>query len=82
MVFTMIHVLYFSISAFLSMCAVSSMAVGCSCSTSPFPGTTYVAQVFHDDFEVVSVTPLTHIIITFVLTSHMRCSSSGEVFVF
>ena len=76
----MVNVLYFSISTLLSICAVSSMVVGCSFWTSPFPG--MLLKCFMMISRWCLLPHLTHIIITFVFTSHNRCSSSGKESVF
>ena len=69
---SVLNLLYFYISAFWSMCAVSNMAVFCSCLTSWFPG--MLLTYFLNYFEIV---PVAAIItgITFVFTFHMRCIS-------
>ena len=66
-----LHLLYFYISTFRSMCAVPIMAVFCSSLTSCFPG--MLLTYFLYDFEIVPVAPINGI--TFVFTLHMRCIS-------
>ena len=61
----LLNLLYFSISTFRSMCAVSNLAVFCNYSTSCFPG--ILLTYFLNDFEIVPV--------AFVFTFHMRCIS-------
>ena len=66
------NLLYFYISTFRSMCAVTNMAVFCSSLTSCFPG--MLLTYFLNDFEIVQVAPIITGI-TFVFTFHMRCIS-------
>jgi hypothetical protein len=73
MLFIMINDLNFYIRDFLSMSAVSTLAVGCCCSVLPFPG--MLLKCFHVDFEMVSAAPLAPNSIIFIFTSHMRCTS-------
>ena len=63
MLFPMIYVMYFAISAFRSMCAVTTMAVLYTVLTLCFPGT--LLRYFLNNFDIV---PVAHIItgITFV----------------
>jgi hypothetical protein len=56
MLFPVLSVLYFYISAFQSMCAVPNMAVFCCCLISCFPG--MLLRYFLDDFEMVSFAPI------------------------
>ena len=51
-----LNVLYFYISTFRSMSAVSNMAVFCGSLTSCFPGVFYT--YFLNDFEIVPVAPI------------------------
>ena len=69
---SVLNLLYFYISTFRSMCAVSNMAVFCSSLTSCFPG--MLLTHFLNDFETVPVAPITTGIL-FVFTFHMRCIS-------
>ena len=69
---SVLNVLYFYISTFRSMCAVSNMAVFCSSLTSWFPG--MLLTYFLNVFEIVPVAPIITGI-TFVFTFHMRCIS-------
>jgi hypothetical protein len=64
--------LFFYVSTFRSMCAVSNMAVFCSSLPSRFPGMSLT--YFLNDLEIV---PVAQIItdITLVFTFHMRCIS-------
>ena len=62
------NLLYFYISTFRSMCAVSNMAVFCSSLTSRFPG--MLLTYFLNNFEIVPDAP-TITGITFVFTFHM-----------
>ena len=62
--------LYFYISTFRSMCAVSNMAVFCSSLTSCFHG--MLLTYFLNDFEIVPDAPIITGI-TFVFTFHKRC---------
>ena len=48
---SVLNILYFYISTFRSMCAVSNMAVFCSSLTSCFPG--MLLMYFLNDFEIV-----------------------------
>jgi hypothetical protein len=48
--------LYFYVSSFRSMCAVTNMAVFCSYFTSCFPGK--LLMYFLNDFEMVQVAPI------------------------
>jgi len=66
------NLLYFYISTFRSMCAVTNMAVFCSSFTSCFP--CILLTYFLNDFEIVPVAPIITGI-TFVFTFHMRCIS-------
>ena len=68
--FSVLNLLYFYISTFLSMCAVPNMAVFWSSLTSCFPD--MLPIYFLNDFEIVPVAPLITGI-TFVFTFHMRC---------
>ena len=70
---SVLNLLYFYISTFRSMCAVSHMAVFCSSSTSCFPG--MLLTHFYNDYEIVPVAPIITGI-TFVFTFHMRCIST------
>ena len=65
----LLNLLYFYISTFRSMCAVSNMAVFCISLTSCFPG--MLLMYFLNDFEIV---PVAAVItgITFVFTYHVR----------
>ena len=63
-----LNLLYFYISTFRSMCAVSNLAVFCNYSTSCFPG--ILLTYFLNDFEIVPVAPIITGI-TFVFTFHM-----------
>ena len=67
---SVLNLLYFYISTFRSMCAVTSMAVFCISLTSWFPG--MLLTYFRYDFEIA---PLATIItgITFGFTFHVRC---------
>ena len=67
-----LHLLYFYISTFRSLCAVPNMAVFCSSLTSRFPG--MLLTYFLNDFEAVPVAPII-IGMTFGFTFHMRCIS-------
>jgi len=69
---SVLHLLYFYISTFRSVCAVPNMAVLCSSLTSYFPR--MLLTCFLNDFEIV---PVALIItgITFVFTFHIRCIS-------
>ena len=67
-----LNLLYFYISTFRSMCAVTNMAVFCSSLTSWFPG--MLLTYFLNVFEIVPVAPIITGI-TFVFTFHMRCIS-------
>ena len=67
-----LNLLYFYISTFRSMCAVSNMAVFCSSLTSCFPG--MLLTYFLNHFETVPVAPIIAGI-TFVFTLHMCCIS-------
>ena len=69
---SVLNLLYFYISTFLSMCAVLNMSVFCSSLTSCFPGTLFT--YFLNDFEIVPVAPIITGII-FVFTFHMHCIS-------
>ena len=69
---SVVNLLYFYISTFLSMCAVPNMAVFCSSLTSCCPG--IFLTYFLNDFEIVPVAPIITGI-TFVFTIHMRCVS-------
>jgi len=66
---SVLNVLYFYISTFRSMCAVSNMAVFCSSFTSCFPG--MLLTYFLNNFEIVPVAPIITGI-TFVFTFHLR----------
>ena len=66
---SVLNLLYFYISTFRSMCAVSNMAVFCSSLTSCFPG--MLLTYFLHDFEIAPIFTG----ITFVFTFHMRCIS-------
>ena len=70
--FSVLNLLYFNISTFHSMCAVSSMAVFWCSLTSCFPG--MLLTYFLNDFEIVPVVPIITGI-TFVFTIHVRCIS-------
>ena len=65
---SVLNLLYFYISTFRSMCAVTNMAVFCSSLTSCFPG--MLLTYFLNDFEIVPVAPIITGI-TFVL--HFIC---------
>ena len=65
---SVLNLLYFYISTFRNMCAVSNMAVFCSSLTSCFPG--MLLTYFLNVFEIVPVAPII-IGITFVFTFHM-----------
>ena len=54
---SVLDLLYFYISTFRSMCAVSNMAVFCSSLTSWFPG--MLLTYFLNVFEIVPVAPIT-----------------------
>ena len=69
---SVLNLLYFYISTFRSMCAVSNMAVFCTSLTSCFPA--MLLAYFLNDFEIVPVAPIITGI-TFVFTFHMRCIS-------
>jgi len=69
---SVLNLLYFYISTFRSMCAVSNMAVFCSSLTSWFPGMLFT--YFLNDFEIVPVAPIITGIV-FVFTFLMRCIS-------
>ena len=69
---SVLNLLYFYISTFRSMCAVSNMAVFWSSLTSYFPG--MLLTYFLNDFEIVPVAPIITGV-TFVFTFHMRCIS-------
>ena len=62
---SVLNLLYFYISTFRSMCAVSNMAVFCSSLTSCFPG--MLLTYFLNGFEIVPVAPIITGI-TFVFT--------------
>jgi hypothetical protein len=62
-------VLYFQVSTFRSMCALSNMAVFCSSLTSWFPG--MLLMYFLNDFEMVPVAP---IITGITLVLHSTCA--------
>jgi len=70
---SVLNLLYFYISTFLSMCAVPNVAVFCSTLTSCIPGT--LLTYFLNDFEIVPVAPIITGI-TFVFAFHMRCIST------
>ena len=53
---SVLNLLYFYISTFLSMCAVPNMAVFCSSLTSWFPG--MLLTYFLNVFEIVPVAPI------------------------
>ena len=74
-----LNLLYFYISTFRSMCAVTNIAVFCSSLTSCFPG--MLLTYFLNDFEIVPVAPIITVI-TSVFTFHMRCISIVKVFIF
>ena len=67
---SVLNLLYFYISTFRSMCAVSNMIVFWSSLTSCFPG--MLLTYFLNDFEIVPVAPIITGI-TFVFTFHMGC---------
>ena len=69
---SVLSLLYFYISTFRSMCAVSNMAVFWSSLTPCFPG--MLLTYFLNDFEIVPVAPIITGI-SFVFTFHMRCIS-------
>ena len=69
---SVLNLLYFYISTFRSVCAVSNMAVFWSSLTSCFPG--MLLMYFLNYSEIVPVAPLITGI-TFVFTFHMRCIS-------
>ena len=64
--------LFFYVSTFRSMCAVSNMSVLCSSLTSWFPGMSLT--YFLNDLEMVPVAPIITGI-TLVFTFHIRCIS-------
>jgi len=66
----MLNVLYFYISAFLSTCAVPSIAVFCSSLISCFP----LHMNFLNDFKMVSFARIINGV-TFIFTCHTRCTS-------
>ena len=66
---SVLNLLYFYISTFRSMCAVSNMAVFCSSLTSCFPG--MLLTYFLHDFEIVPVAP---IITGITLVLHSTCA--------
>ena len=66
------NLLYFYISIFRSMCAVSNMAVFCISLTTCFPD--MLLTYFLNDFETVPAVPIIAGI-TFGFTSHMHCIS-------
>ena len=65
---SVLNLLYFYISTFRSMRAVSNMAVFCSSFTSWFPGK--FLTYFLNDFEIVSVAPIIIIIIIIIIIFH------------
>ena len=69
---SVLNLLYFYISTFRSMCAVTNMAVFWSSLTSCFPG--MLLTYFLNDFEIVPVAPIITGI-AFVFTFHMCCIS-------
>ena len=69
---SVLNLLYFYISTFRSMCAVTNMAVFWSSLTSCFPGMLLI--YFLNDFEIVPVTPIITGI-SFLFTFHMRSIS-------
>ena len=62
---SVLNLLYFHISTFRSMCAVSNMAVFWSSLTSCFPG--MLLTYFLNDFEIVPVVPIIIIIIIIII---------------
>ena len=64
--------LFFYVSTFRNMCAVTNMAVFCSSLTSWFPGMSLT--YFLNDMEIVPVAPIITGI-TLVFTFNMRCIS-------
>ena len=66
---TVLNLLYFYISTFLSMCAVPNMVIFWSSLTPWFPG--MLLTYFLNGFEIVPVAPIITGI-TFVFTFHMR----------
>jgi len=69
---SVLNLLYFFISTFRSMCAVSNMTVFCSSLTSCFPG--MLLTYYLNDYEIVSAAPIITGI-TFVFTFHISCIS-------
>ena len=67
-----LNLLYFYISTFRSVCAVSNLPVFWSSLTSCFPG--MLLTYFLNDFEIVPGAPIITGI-TYVFTFHMRCIS-------
>jgi hypothetical protein len=57
--------MYFYISTFRSMCAVSNMAVNCSSLTSWFPG--MVLTYFLNDFEIIIIIIESYIIVIIII---------------
>ena len=69
---SVLNLLYFYISTFRSMCAVTNMAVFCNSLTSWFPS--MLLTYFLNVFEIVPVAPI-FTGIAFVSTFYMRCVS-------
>ena len=69
---SVLNLLYFYISTFRSMCAVTNMAVFCSALTSCFPG--MLLTYYLNDSEIVPVAPIITGI-TFINTFRMCCIS-------
>ena len=69
---SVLNLLYFYMSTFRSMCAVTNMAVFCSSLTSSFPGMLFT--YFLNVFQIVPVAPIITGI-TFVFTFHVHCIS-------
>jgi hypothetical protein len=72
LLFPMLNVLYFYISAFQSMYAVPNVTVFCSSLISCFPFVLF--EYFLKDFKMLLVAPIITGI-TFVFTFYMRCIS-------
>jgi len=64
-----LNLLYFYISTFRSVCAVSNVAVFCSSLTSCFPG--LLLTCFVNDFEIVPVTLLLLLLSSSSSSSHL-----------
>jgi hypothetical protein len=80
MLFPTLSVLYFYVSTYQSMCAVSNMAVFCSSLISCFPG--MLLRYFVNDFEMDPVAPVigrpSHLCFYILNTQYFR----GKVFIF